>query len=184
MLYQKYKSLFNKYNVKTELRIAHFMAQVEHESNLKPISENLNYSKERLLKVFPKYFNKDNVDQFTRKPEKIANKVYANRMGNKNEQSGDGWKFRGRGFIQLTGFNNYKALSENVNIDYVNNPDKLLTEADALIAALWFWNINNLNHLADLDDVLSITKKINGGLNGIDDRKIKLLKWKQILNVS
>lgn len=183
MLYQKYKSLFNKYNVNTELRIAHFMAQIEHESNLKPISENLNYSKEGLLKVFPKYFIKDNVDQFARKPEKIANRVYANRMGNKDEQSGDGWKFRGRGFIQLTGFNNYYALSNAVNIDYVNNPDLLLTEADALIAALWFWSNNNLNHLADLDDIVLITKKINGGLNGIDDRKNKLLKWKKELFV-
>ncbi|WP_177765292.1 glycoside hydrolase family 19 protein [Flavobacterium sp. I3-2] len=183
MLYQKYKSLFNKYNVNTELRIAHFMAQIEHESNLKPISENLNYSKEGLLKVFPKYFIKDNVDQFARKPEKIANRVYANRMGNKDEQSGDGWKFRGRGFIQLTGFNNYYALSNAVNIDYLNNPDLLLTEADALIAALWFWSNNNLNHLADLDDIVLITKKINGGLNGIDDRKNKLLKWKKELFV-
>jgi len=183
MLYQKYKSLFNKYNVNTELRIAHFMAQIEHESNLKPISENLNYSKEGLLKVFPKYFIKDNVDQFARKPEKIANRVYANRMGNKDEKSGDGWKFRGRGFIQLTGFNNYYALSNAVNIDYVNNPDLLLTEADALIAALWFWSNNNLNHLADLDDIVLITKKINGGLNGIDDRKNKLLKWKKELFV-
>lgn len=183
MLHQIYKTQFKNFYVDTPLRIAHFMAQIEHESNLKPISENLNYSKEGLLKVFPKYFNKDNVDQFARKPEKIANRVYANRMGNRNEQSGDGWKFRGRGFIQLTGFNNYKALSVTSNINYVNNPDLLLTEANALIAALWFWSNNDLNHLADLDDVVSITKKINGGLNGIDDRKKKLLKWKNELNV-
>ncbi|QQU04767.1 glycoside hydrolase family 19 protein [Myroides odoratus] len=183
MLYKKYKSLFNTYHVTTALRIAHFMAQIEHESNLKPISENLNYSKEGLLKVFPKYFNKDNVDQFARKPEKIANRVYANRMGNRSEASGDGWKFRGRGFIQLTGFNNYKALSVTTNVDYVNNPELLLTEADALIAALWFWSSNGLNTLADLDDVLLITKRINGGLNGIEDRKKKLIKWKNELNI-
>jgi len=183
MLHQIYKKQFKNFYVDTPLRVAHFMAQIEHESNLKPISENLNYSKESLLKVFPKYFRNDNVDQFARKPEKIANRVYANRMGNKDEQSGDGWKFRGRGFIQLTGFNNYYALSNAVNMDYVNNPDLLLTEADALIAALWFWSNNNLNHLADLDDVLLITKKINGGLNGIDDRKKKLLKWKKELNI-
>lgn len=183
MLYQKYKSLFNKYEVNSSMRIAHFMAQIEHESNLKPISENLNYSKEGLLKVFPKYFSKDNVDQFSRNPQKTANKVYANRMGNKGEHSGDGWRYRGRGFIQLTGFNNYKALSEASEIDYINNPDLLLTEKDALIAALWFWSNNSLNQLADKDDITTITKRINGGLNGIDDRKKKLLKWKKVLEV-
>ena len=183
MLYEKYKSLFNKYEVNTSMRIAHFMSQIEHESNLMPMSENLNYSKERLLIVFPKYFTKDNVDQFSKNPQKIANKVYANRMGNKCEQSGDGWKYRGRGFIQLTGFNNYKALSETSKIDYVNNPDLLLTEADALIAALWFWYSNNLNQLADKDNIILITKRINGGLNGIDDRKKKLIKWKNVLKV-
>lgn len=183
MLYQKYKSLFNKYEVNTSMRIAHFMAQIEHESNLKPISENLNYSKDRLLIVFPKYFTPNNVDPFHRNPQKIANRVYANRMGNKNETSGDGWKYRGRGFIQLTGFNNYKALSEESKIDYVNNPDLLLNETDALIAALWFWSNNQLNKLADKDDLLMITKRINGGTNGINDRKDKLLKWKNLLKV-
>lgn len=181
MLYQRYKTQFTRFEVNTPLRIAHFMAQLEHESNLKPIVENLNYSKESLLKVFPKYFKNGIEDKYARKPEKIANRVYANRMGNKEEQSGDGWKYRGRGFIQLTGFNNYKALSKALNIDYINNPDLLLNEADALMSALWFWYTNNLNHLADLDDIVSITKKINGGLIGIEDRKRKLLKWKQEL---
>ena len=126
----------------------------------------------------------DYLDQIIqKKPEKIANRVYANRMGNRSEQSGDGWKFRGRGFIQLTGFNNYAALSNAVNINYVNNPDRLLNEADALIAALWFWSSNNLNQLADLDDLSLITKRINGGLNGIEDRRKKLLKWKKELFV-
>ena len=137
MLYLKYKTQFEKYNLITPLRIAHFMAQIEHESNLKSISENLNYSRERLLKIFPKYFTSKNVDQYARNPQKIANKVYANRMGNKGELSGDGWKYRGRGFIQLTGFNNYKALSEISKVDYLNNPDLLLIEADALISSLW-----------------------------------------------
>lgn len=183
MLYQKYKSLFTKYEVNTLIRTAHFMAQIEHESNLKPISENLNYSKEGLLKIFPKYFTKDNVAPFVRNPQKIANRVYANRMGNKSESSGDGWKYRGRGFIQLTGLNNYKDLSEVSKIDYVNNPELLLTETDALIAALWFWSNNKLNELADKDDLITITKRINGGLNGIEDRREKLLKWKKILDV-
>lgn len=183
MLYLKYKSLFNKYEVNTSLRIAHFMAQIEHESNLKPVSENLNYSKEGLLRVFPKYFSKENVEQYAKKPQKIANKVYANRMGNKEEASGDGWKYRGRGFIQLTGYNNYKALSEVTKINYVNDPDLLLTEPDALVAALWFWSSNNLNQLADKDDIVLITKRINGGLNGIDDRNKKLKEWKKKLQV-
>lgn len=183
MLYLKYKTLFQKHNVSTPLRIAHFMAQIEHESNLRPISENLNYSKEGLLRVFPRYFTKDNVDQYAKKPEKIANKVYANRMGNSNESSGDGWKYRGRGFIQLTGFNNYKNLSDSMKIDYVNNPNLLLTEADALISSLWFWSTNDLNTFADKDDIKTITKRINGGTNGIEDREKKLLVWKKRLNV-
>lgn len=182
MLYLKYKTQFKKYNVNTSLRIAHFMAQLEHESNLKPICENLNYSRERLLKIFPKYFNVKNVDLYLNKPEKIANKVYANRMGNGDESSGDGWKYRGRGFIQLTGLENYKALSYSTNTDYKNTPDLLLNECDAIICALWFWNRKGLNYFADQDDILTITKKINGGLNGLEDRKNKLTRWKYELS--
>lgn len=183
MLYEKYKTEFSKYKVNTSIRIAHFMAQIEHESNLKPISENLNYSREGLLKTFPNYFNSKNVDLYVKKPEKIANKVYANRMGNGQESSGDGWKYRGRGFIQLTGLENYKALSISTNTDYKNNPDLLLNEPNAVICALWFWTIKGLNNFADQDDILTITKKINGGLNGLEDRKKKLTKWKHELSL-
>lgn len=189
----KYKSLLNSYHVNTPLRIAHFMAQVEHESGLKPISENLNYSKEGLLKTFPKYFTKDEFDKdgklikqgtasfYQRKPELIANKVYCNRMGNGNYESGDGWKYRGRGFIQLTGKDNYLVLSKDARIDCLNNPDLLLQEANAMISALWFWNKNKLNDLADKDDIVGITKKINGGTNGLSHRKELLEKYKNIL---
>lgn len=180
-LNEKYKTLFNSYHVNTPLRIANFMAQIEHESGLKPISENLNYSKDGLLKTFPKYFNSNNANFYARKPELIANKVYCNRMGNGNYESGDGWKYRGRGFIQLTGKSNYLMLAKDTRIDFLNNPDLLLEEANAMIAALWFWGKNNLNLLADNDDINGITKKINGGFNGLEDRKDLLDKWKTLI---
>jgi len=177
-LQQKYKSLFEKYGLTTKLRIAHFMAQIEHESGLKPISENLNYSAQGLQKIFHKYFNtfKLQVD-YQRQPEKIANRVYANRMGNGNEASGEGWKYRGRGFIQITGKENYFRLANDTDLDCFKNPDLLLEEANAIISALWFWNLKGLNSLADKNDIVSITKKINGGLNGIDHRKELLKKY-------
>ena len=173
-LYDKYKTLFSKYEVNTPLRKAHFMAQIEHESGLKPISENLNYSEQGLLKTFK---------EFARKPEKIANRVYANRMGNGDEYSGDGWKYRGAGFTQITGRNNYESLSKYTGTDYVTNPELLLNEADAMISALWFWKVNNINTLADKDDLIGVTKRINGGTNGLEDRSIKLSKWKRKLGL-
>lgn len=182
-LYDKYKTLLSNFGLNTPLRISHFMAQIEHESGLKPINENLNYSATRLMQVFPKYFisNADAL-RYERKPEKIANRVYANRMGNGSEVSGDGYKYRGRGFIQLTGKDNYKSLSKDTGIDYLNNPDLLLTESDALNSALWFWNNKGLNMWADKDDIIAITKKINGGVNGLDHRKQLLSKYKKELS--
>lgn len=175
-LYEKYKTLFGKYKVNTPLRIAHFMAQIEHESGLKPISENLNYSKEGLLKTFKKYFTEDIIkidpktkvqtvikgtaSLYARQPEKIANKVYANRMGNRDEASGDGFKYRGFGYLQNTGRAMYEWLTEVTGIDFISNPDLLLIEANALIAALEFWKKNNLNALADKDDIKGITLKV------------------------
>lgn len=176
-LQEKYKSLFEKYGLNTNLRIAHFMAQIEHESGLKPISENLNYSFEGILNIFGKYFTKAGAALYTRKPEKIANRVYANRMGNGNEASGEGWKYRGRGFIQITGKENYYRLHLDTDIDCVKNPDLLLEEANAIISALWFWNLKGLNKLADNNDIIGITKRINGGLNGIEHRKQLLKKY-------
>jgi putative chitinase len=177
----KYKAILNNYGISSNLRLAHFFSQIEHESNLKPISENFNYSTERLLFVFPKYFSGRAVAiMFEKKPEKIANRVYANRMGNGNENSGDGWKYRGRGFIQITGKNNYIDLSIDTGIDFVSNPDLLLNEANSLISALWFWKKNNLNLLADKDNVIEITKKINGGVNGLKHRTELLTKYKNI----
>jgi putative chitinase len=176
-LNETYKSLFEKYQINTKLRIAHFMAQIDHESGLLPISENLNYSSIGLINTFSRYFKGIDISTYVRNPEKIANRVYANRMGNKNELSGDGWKYRGRGFIQLTGKSNYIALSKESKIDFVKNPDLLLTEPNALIAALWFCNLKKLNKFADKNDITSITKLINGGLNGFDHRKELLKKY-------
>lgn len=173
ILSKKYRTLLSNYGITTTKRLAMFFAQLDHESNLIPVSENLNYSAERLLQVFPKYFNRDNVMEYARKPEKIANRVYANRMGNGTEGSGYGWKYRGRGFIQLTGRNNYLLLSKDTRIDYLNNPDWLLREPDAMISALWFWQKNKLNSFADRGDVVGATRVINGGTNGLSDRKKK-----------
>ena len=188
-LLKKYKTLLGRYGVNTILRQSMFLAQMDHESGLKPISENLNYSESGLLKIFSKYFTPTEAKKFARNPEKIANRVYADRMGNGNECSGDGWKYRGRGFIQLTGKNNYKALSNDTNIDYLNNPDWLLREADAMIAALWYWDTNNLNKWADLGDIDTVSDIINigrstekyGDANGFKDRKSKYNKYLKLL---
>lgn len=187
---QKYKTLFNSYQVNTPLRIAHFLAQAEHESGLKPISENLNYSAKGLSSIFRKYFpTPADTLRYERKPLLIANKVYANRMGNGAESSGDGWKYRGRGFFQITGKNNYIMLSKDARIDCFNNPDLLLEEPNALISALWYWNKHKLNDLADKDDLDAISDIINighstekeGDSNGYLHRKELLLKWKNLI---
>lgn len=190
-LANKYKSLLNSYHVNTPLRLAHFFAQIEHESGLKPKEENLNYSAKRMLEIFKSDFDtnrdkwlspkeKEKVLELIGHPDRIANFVYANQGGNGDESSGDGWKYRGRGFIQNTLKGNYIVLSKDTRIDFLNNPDLLLIEANSMIAALWFWNKNNLNTFADRDDIVSITKRINGGTNGLDDRKRLLIKYKNI----
>ena len=179
----KYKKLLEQHYICTPLRLAHFFAQIHHESNLKPVEENLNYSAEALRRVFKDYFPNDTMANFyARKPEKIANRVYADRMGNGNEASGDGWKFRGRGFIQITGKNNYILLSKDTRIDYLNNPELLLNEADSMISALWYWTKNNLNTYADQDDIRAVTKRINGGYNGLAHRILLLEQYKQEFN--
>lgn len=193
-LKDKYKTLLNSYGINTPLRLSHFFAQIHHESNLKPIEEKFNYSKKRLLEIFKYDFDVnrdrklsleeiDKANDLLGNPQKIANFVYANQNGNGNEQSGDGWKYRGRGFIQITGKDNYTALSKDTKTDYVKNPDLLLNEADSMISALWFWKKHNLNALADKDDIRAITKKINGGFNGIEHRVQLLKKYKDIFSM-
>ena len=173
-----------QYEITTKLRLCHFLAQILHESgNLKYKCENLNYSAKALRSVFGKYFKTDEIaNQYARKPEKIANRVYANRMGNGDEASGDGWLRRGRGLIQLTGTDNYKACSKALNVDLMKNPDLIISNAEICVkTACWFWNKNNLNDLADRDDIKTITKRINGGYNGIDDRTDILKRAKSII---
>ena len=170
-LQTKYKTILDLYEVNTKLRLAHFFSQISHESGLKPIAENLNYSAQGLMQTFSKYFTTNDSLLFARKPEKIANRVYANRMGNGNESSGDGWKYRGRGFIQITGKINYFQLANDTDLDCLKNPDLLLQEANAMISALWFWNKAGLNKLADKNDIKGITRKINGGTIGLAHRQ-------------
>jgi putative chitinase len=137
-----------------------------------------------LRSVFGKYFPTIEIaGAYARKPEKIANKVYASRMGNGNEASGDGWKFRGRGLIQLTGKENYQKFSQENGIDCVKNPDLLLQPEWALTSACWFWKKRNLNEFADKDDIIMITKRINGGTHGLNDRLQYLDSFKRIYQI-
>lgn len=158
-----------EYKINTSKRLAAFIAQIGHESgNLRFVKENLNYSAQGLRKTFPKYFPDDQIAaKYERKPEAIANRVYANRMGNGSEESGDGWKYRGRGLIQLTGRENYQKCMNDLGI---NNPEYFETPEGAVHSACWFWNLRKLNEVADLGDIRKMTKLINGGFNGLEDR--------------
>ncbi|HAD96525.1 MAG TPA: glycoside hydrolase [Cryomorphaceae bacterium] len=174
------------YQLQSPLRQAHFLPQVAHESgSFNYTSENLNYSASALRQVFGKYFTDDAIaNQYARKPEKIASRVYASRMGNGDEASGEGWKFRGRGLIQLTGKDNYTSFGQSLAIDLLTDPDSVSTNPDhAVQAACWYWDVNKLNQDADRDDIKTITRKINGGYNGLDDRTAFLNRAKQVLGV-
>jgi putative chitinase len=165
-----------RYGIDTPLRKAHFLAQIGHESGgFVYTVENLNYSAAALLKTWPSRFTPATAEQMARKPEQIANHVYGGRMG--NTQPGDGWKYRGRGLIQLTGRSNYKAAG------FEHNPELLEQPEGAAMSAGWFWSTNGLNALADRDDVLAVTKRINGGTHGLDDRRKRLQRAKAALNV-
>jgi putative chitinase len=164
-----------KFEINTPLRLAHFLAQAGHESgNFRLTKENLNYSAKGLNGIFKKYFpTLESAAPYERKPEKIANKVYGNRMGNGDEASGDGARYCGRGYIQLTGKTNYQAFFKSMGLD-VNSDPALVATQYALASAAWFWNKNGLNKLADggATDaaVTAITKRVNGGTIGLDDR--------------
>ena len=171
-------SVFPTYDLNTPQRIAAFLAQCGHESGGWTVfEENLNYSAAGLNSVFPKYFKNAGRDanEYARQPEKIANVIYANRMGNGGPETGDGWRFRGRGPIQLTGRSNYTAFAKEMFEDWENlvaNPDWVTADRDyALMSAIWFWNKNGLNRYADTGDILTMTKRINGGTIGLEDRK-------------
>lgn len=168
--------------INTSLRQAAFIAQVAHESRgFSRFVENLNYRTERLLDIFGKYFTEDEAQEFARQPEKIANRVYADRLGNGDEDSGDGWRYRGRGFIQLTGKDNYREAGKSLHMDLVGQPELAEgLEVSARIAA-WYWTKRHLNSFADRGQFDTITKLINGGLNGLADRRAYYGKAKEVL---
>jgi putative chitinase len=162
------------FDINTVNRVAGFLSQTAIESAYyTKTSENLNYSASGLLKVFPKYFTAEQAKLYERKPEKIANRVYANRLGNGDEASGDGWEYRGRGLIQVTGKFNYTDCSKWLFGDdrLVKNPELLTQSEYAVKSAIWYWTIHDLNELADRQDVTAMTKRINGGTHGLAARK-------------
>jgi len=163
---------FEKFDISTPERQACFLGQCAHESGgFTALSENLNYSAVSLCRVWPKRFPTITDGQICeRNPEKIANRVYASRMGNGDEESGEGYAYRGRGLIQLTGKSNYEACGKALDVDLIENPDLVATPQYAALSAGWFWNKNKLNAYADKGDMEGLTKKINGGTHGIEDR--------------
>jgi len=170
--------IMEKFGIDNPLKLSHFLSQCAHESgNFKFVKENLNYSADGLRKIFPKYFPTiEAANKYARQPEKIANKVYGGRMGNGDEASGDGYRFRGRGFIQLTGKDNYAAFDKFVDDDIMANPDLVSTKYPLTSAAFFFhknklWDICDKGHGDDV--VLAVTKRVNGGTHGLADRQEK-----------
>lgn len=174
--YNALATLLPQYEINTPQRIAAFIAQCAHESaNFTTLKENLNYRWQSLRKTFPKYFPTDAIAQqyasLPNKQEAIANRVYANRMGNGPEQSGDGWRYCGRGLIQLTGKENYSWFAASLDIPVEEAAEYLQTFEGAVQSACWFWESNDLNRYADAGDIVGMTKVINGGTLGLEDRK-------------
>ena len=173
---EKYVEFLNEvmefYEINTPQRISMFLAQVGHESGgLRTIKENLMYSADRLKVIFPKYFRGVDPSGYARNPQKIANRVYANRMGNGDEASGDGYRYCGRGLIQLTGKSNYNAFAQDMNMSLEEATAWLDDPEGACWSAGWFWDSRELNQWADKGDVVTVTKKINGGTIGLKDRQ-------------
>ena len=187
---EKYLTLFTKYGINTKLRYIHFMAQIEHESKLKLVRESLYYktiAQARKTFLTPFKGKTDTfIKQYLKNTEKMANYVYANRMQNGNEKSGDGFKYRAGGFLGLTGKRNFTLITKDTGINFLEKPDLLLNEADALISALWYWDKLDLNKYADLDDLDAISDIVNigrkteryGDSNGFEDRKEILEKYR------
>jgi putative chitinase len=175
----------DEFAINTPLRLSAFLAQTAHESqNFTRLTENLNYSAKRLTQVWPKRFPTiEKAQQYANNPEKLANFTYGGRNGNGPEASGDGWKYRGRGFIQITGRSNYQSCGDGLGVDLIQDPDKLVQPEFAFRSAAWFWNSRKLNEPADVGNMEKITIAINGGKVGLDER-IKLYnKIKTILGI-
>jgi len=170
--YEALCKILPDYEINTTNRVAAFLAQTAHESGgYKALKENLNYRAVTLRKVFPKYFPTDELaNAYAQKPEMIANRVYGGRMGNGDEHSGDGFRYCGRGLIQLTGKDNYTRFAESIETPVEELPEFLATFEGAIQSACWFWETNNLNQWADSGDMLTLTKRINGGTIGLEDR--------------
>ena len=177
------KDTFDKYDISTPKRQAAFIGQCQHESNnFKTLEENLDYKPEALMRVWPSRFpDLPTAMKYAHNPEKIANKVYGGRMGNGVEETGDGWKYHGRGLIQLTGKENYANCGSGINVDLLSNPNLLTIPEYAALSAGWFWGKRGLNSLADSQDYETMTKRINGGIIGLDDRKAKIAKAISVL---
>ena len=173
---------FDKYSINTSLRQAAFIGQCQHESNnFRSLEENLHYSADGLMRTWPSRFpSRDVAEQFAQNPEKIANKVYAGRLGNTEE--GDGWAFHGRGIIQLTGRDLYTACGAALGFSFIDSPELLVQPKYAALSAGWYWNKKGLNDLADKRDYPEMTKRINGGLLGLADRIAKIDAAKEILD--
>jgi putative chitinase len=176
----------NLANITNVTRLAHFLSQVAHESgNFKLVYENLRYSAAGLLKIFPKYFpTQELANRYARQPQYIGNRVYANRMGNGNEASGEGYLFRGRGYLQLTGKSNYQLFSQYVNENCVDNPDLVATKYP-MDSALWYFDKNKLWTLCDANTteaVTSVTRRVNGGTHGLADRQAKFKTFMSLLS--
>lgn len=185
--YQQAQDLFPKYEINNFRRVAGFMAQCGHESaDFTALEENLNYSVDALKRVFPRYFRNVNPAEFARNPEKLANYVYMDvnrtpRGALGNTQPGDGWRFRGRGIKQLTGRNNYTAFGRDYNMTAEEAADYISTPRGAMESACWFWAKNRLNPVADADDIVRMSRIINGGDIGLEDRRARFERAKSIL---
>ncbi|CAB5194961.1 COG3179 Predicted chitinase [uncultured Caudovirales phage] len=172
-----------KFDINTPERLAGFLSQLSHESGgFRFTSENLNYRADALTRVWPSRFPPGIAESYAMQPEKIANRAYCDRMGNGDEASGDGWKYRGRGLIQLTGKDNYAAFSLDADNEALVNPDLVAEPELAALSAGWFWSKNGLNALADAKDIVGMTKRINGGTNGLDDRQMRYSRLMSVLS--
>lgn len=171
-----------RYSIDTPKRRAQFIAQIGHESGaLARLYENLNYSAARLLEIFPRYFSSSEATKYSFHPDKIANRVYALRYGNGDEESGDGWRYRGRGLIQLTFRENYKTCGEALGVNLIHNPDMLAMPEHAAMSAAWYWYAHGCNAMADAGEIRGITRVINGGYRGLDDRIALFVRVNSIL---
>ena len=179
---QAMNTILPKYDIVTPKRLAAFLAQTVHESaGFTAVRENLNYSAQGLMKTWPARFNQTNAATYARQPEKIANKVYANRMGNGDEASGDGWRYRGRGLIQTTGKANYTKLAQYIKKSLEETIEYCETVEGAVESACFYWASNNLNAIADTGDMAALTRRINGGVIGLADRLDKYKKTLEAL---